>query len=252
MISKKIFFVVLLVVGSSQIHAQTKQTEQLEQIWLGYFNQTRLSNKLGLWSDLNLRTRDEFVNKFSVSILRLGVTYYVTDDTKLTAGYGYISHYPLEPTRKVTQPEHRPWQQVQWHTKHGKNRMMQWFRLEERFRRKILNDSTLAQGNNFNLKVRYNIFYEVPLSSGGIKPGALSFVVSDEVHINFGKEIVNNYFDQNRFSVGFKYQLTKRDNVQLGYLNVFQQLPAGNRYRSIDAIRLFYFQNLDWRKKAVK
>ena len=246
---KKMLFVLLLATGSTQLHAQTKQTEQVEQIWLGYFNQTRLTDKFGVWTDLNLRTRDEFVNKFSVSILRLGLTYYVNDATKLTAGYAYVSHYPADAHKKVTQPEHRPWQQLQWHTKYGKKRMMQWFRLEERFRRKILNDSTLAPGNNFNFKLRYNFFYDIPLSSEGIKAGAFSFVVNDEVHVNFGKQIVNNYFDQNRFFLGLKYQITDHDNLQLGYMNLFQQLPVGNKYRSIDAIRLFYFQNLAWRKK---
>ena len=60
---------------------------------------------------------------------------------------------------KVTQPEHRPWQQIQWHTKYGQNRTMQWFRLEERFRRKIQNDSTLADGYDFNFSVFGITFY---------------------------------------------------------------------------------------------
>ncbi len=80
----------------------------------------------------------------------------------------------------------------------------------------------------------------------------LSFVINDEAHINFGKEIVNNYFDQNRFFLGLKYQCNKQSNIQLGYMNVFQQLAAGNKYKSIHAIRLFYFQNFDLRKKRVE
>ena len=50
----------------------------------------------------------------------------------------------------------------------------------------------------------------------GIVPHSFSFVVNDEVHINFGKEIVNNYFDQNRFFVGLKYQLNERLICSLG------------------------------------
>jgi len=128
--------------------------------------------------------------------------------------------------------------------------MMQWFRLEERFRRKILNDSMLAEGYNFNWRLRYNIWYDIPLSRKGIVPHSMSFVVNDELHINFGKQIVYNYFDQNRFFVGFKYQGNEQTNVQLGYMNLFQQLSSGNKYRSIHAIRLFLFQNLDLRKKS--
>ncbi len=93
----------------------------------------------------------------------------------------------------------RPWQQVQWYTAYGKKKMMQWLRLEDTYRRKILNDSTLASGNNFNFRLRYNIFLDIPLSAEGINTGKFSFVVNDEVHINFGKQVVYNYFDQNRF-----------------------------------------------------
>lgn len=231
--------------------AQTsKSTENINQLWFAYFNQVRFSNRWGLWSDLHLRTREDFVNSFSQSIIRLGLTYYVNDATKLTAGYAYVSIYPADAHKKVTQPEHRPWQQIQWHTRYGKKRMMQWFRLEERYRRKILNDSTLADGHNFNYRIRYNIWYDIPFSQKGLVPNSLSFVVNDEVHINFGKEIVNNYFDQNRFFVGLKYQVDDQNNLQLGYMNLFQQLPAGNKYRSLHTVRLFYFQNLDLRRKA--
>ena len=128
---------------------------------------------------------------------------------------------------------------------------MQWIRIEERYRRKILNDSTLADGYNFNFRIRYNIFYEVPLSSKGFTRKSLAFVVNDEVFINFGKEIVYNYFDQNRFFVGLKYQTNKQDNFQLGYMNLFQQLASGNKYKDIHAARVFYFHNLNLRKKKV-
>ena len=127
--------------------------------------------------------------------------------------------------------------------------MTQGLRLEEKYRQKILNDSTLADGYNFNYKLRYNLFYEIPFSQ---KPdNKFSFVINDEVHINFGKQVVYNYFDQNRFFVGLKFNTAKHDNIQLGYMNLFQQLASGNRFRNNHIIRLFYFQNLDWRKKKV-
>lgn len=225
-----------------------KSTTHLQQVWLGYFNQTRVTDKFGFWVDLQLRTKEDFFDNLSVSLNRFGLTYYLTDNTKLTAGYAYVVAYP-EDNRKVSIPEHRPWQQVQWNTKYGKKRMMQWIRLDERYRRRLVNDSTLADAYSFNYKLRYNLFYDIPLSRKGIVPKALSFVINDEVHINFGRQIVLNTFDQNRFYLGFKYQLSEHSNLQLGYMNVFQQLATGHRYRSINTARLFFFQNLDLRKK---
>jgi Protein of unknown function (DUF2490) len=247
-VSLLLFFLILLITPCAYSQT-TKSIESIEQTWFGYFNQIRFSDKWGTWADLHLRTKEDFVNNFSQTIVRLGVTYYITDVTKFTIGYADVRYFPGDNHKKITQPEHRPWQQLQWQTKFTKTRLTQSIRLEERYRRKIVNDSTAGSGYNFNFRVRYNIWYDIPLSRKGIVPKALSFVVNDEVHINFGKEIVYNYFDQNRFFIGLKYQFTEHSNIQFGYMNLFQQLAAGNKYKSISAIRVFYFHNLDLRKK---
>ncbi len=245
---KKITFTVLLITMSVVALSQ-KTATSVQQVWVAYFNQLRLSDKLGIWGDFHLRTKENFVTDFSQGIARLGITYYVKDNTKLTAGYAYVNIFPAAGHQNISQPEHRPWQQIQWHTNYPRLRMAQYLRLEERFRRKIKDDDELVPGYNFNYRTRYNLLLMTPLGSKAFAPNTLSFVVNDEVHTNFGKQVVYNTFDQNRFFLGLVYHTNKHDNIQLGYMNVFQQLPAGNVYRSIHAIRLFYFQNLDLRKK---
>jgi hypothetical protein len=244
----KKFLLVLLAGVVAQSYGQ-KQVAQVQQIWTAYFNQTRFSDKWGLWADFHLRTKDDYTSDLSSGIARLGLTYYLNDNTKLTVGYGYINHFPGDTHADISRPEHRPWQQIQWHTKYNKLRLAQYVRLEERYRRKVKDNDELAPGHDFNYRVRYNFLAMVPFSRNAFAPRTLSFVFNDEAHVNFGKEIVYNTFDQNRLFLGVAYHVNPHDNVQLGYLNVFQQLPAGNRYRNIDAIRLFYFHTLDARRK---
>ena len=247
---KHILFIVLIVILCSSANAQMKTTTDVRQLWTGYFNQTRLTDKWGFWADVHLRTKDNYFNNLSQGIVRLGLTYYLTDDAKLTAGYAFINHFPAENHKNISQPEHRPWQQIQWHTKYPKLKLMQWFRLEERFRRKIKNNDELADGYNFNFRLRYNILSQFPLSKKRFQPNTFSFVLSNEVFVNFGKQIVYNVYDQNRFFAGFHYHVNKHDNLQFGYMNVYQQLASGNQFRSTHAARVFYFHNLDLRKKA--
>jgi hypothetical protein len=247
---RKYFSTLLMLLSMQTIIAQLKTTTDVRQIWTGYFNQTRLTDKWGFWADVHLRTKDNYFNNLSQGIVRLGLTYYLTDDAKLTAGYAFINHFPAENHKNISQPEHRPWQQIQWHTKYPKLKLMQWFRLEERFRRKIKNNDELADGYNFNFRLRYNILSQFPLSKKRFQPNTFSFVLSNEVFVNFGKQIVYNVYDQNRFFAGFHYHVNKHDNLQFGYMNIYQQLAAGNQYRSTHAARVFYFHNLDLRKKA--
>lgn len=232
---RKLFLTALIFVSGIAVAQKIKTSE--EQIWTGYFNQTRLSDKWGFWAEAQFRTRQDLFEKASLTFVRLGGTYYVTDNTRLTLGYGYFENFPSE------LHEHRPWQQLQWTNRYAKLRMMQWIRLEERFRKNISDDY------NFNYRARYNLLLNFPLSKKGFAPKTLSFVANNEVHINFGKEIVYNSFDQNRFFLGFNFHANAHDQLQFGYLNVFQQLPAGNQYRSIHALRIGYFHNLDLRPK---
>ena len=242
------YFLVVLVITSGSVLAQpTKQVHVEEQTWLAYFNQTRLSNRWGIWLDGHFRATEHFVKEPSKLLFRTGLTYYVTDDLKLTNGYTFVNHFPELGHANVSQPEHRIWQQIQLHTKYGKVRTMQWLRLEERFRRRIKNDDELGAGYAFDTRLRYNYLLNIPLSKKGIVPHAFSVVLNNEIFINLGPRIVYNKFDQNRLFAGLGYQLSAHSNLQFGYMNIFQQLAAGNTYRNIHAVRLFFFQNLDLR-----
>ena len=241
------FLLFALVMLSGKVSAQ-KQVESVQQVWGAYFNQTRFSDHWGMWADLHVRTKEHFFTNLSQTIARFGLTYYVNDKVKLTAGYAYVNIFPADNHANISQPEHRPWQQVQWHTNSEKLRIMQWVRLEERFRHKIKNNDELADGYNFNYRLRYNYFMMIPLGKVRFAKNTLSAVVNDEVHVNFGKEIVYNTFDQNRFFVGFAYHVNKTDNIQFGYMNIYQQLAAGNKYRMVHVPRVFYFHNIDLRK----
>lgn len=229
-----------------RLEAQKTITTE-EQAWLGVLNQTRLSNKWGFWFDGHLRLKDHFVNDLSQAIVRIGPTYYVNEEVRLTAAYAYVNNFPAQGHANINLPEHRPWQQVQWFMRGSKARLMQWVRLEERYRRKTLNDNTLGDGYNFNWRVRYNFALFLPLTKKRFEPGGLQFLLNNELFVNFGKNIVYNHFDQNRFFAGLVYPFNKHAQLHAGYMNLYQQLSSGNQFRNQHTVRVFYFHNLDLR-----
>lgn len=240
---------IVLIVSANTVFAQQKQTTHIQQTWLGYINQTRLSDHWGLWLDLQLRSKEDFVKDLSTSIIRPGITYFANDRLRFTAGYAFVNFFPADDHSGISQPEHRPWQQVYWTMPGKRSRVVNIIRLEERFRRKIKDADELADGYNFNYRVRYNTMLLLPLSKNAFAANTLSVSINNEVMVNFGKQIINNYFDQNRFLLGFAYHVNAKDFLQFGYMNLFQQLPAGNRYKMLHVARVYFYHNIDLRSK---
>ncbi|TAE03882.1 MAG: DUF2490 domain-containing protein, partial [Bacteroidetes bacterium] len=150
--------------------------------------------------------------------------------------------------QKVDYNEHRPWQQLQWTQDYVGFRTMQWLRFEQRFREKIVNDEFSGQ-YNFNYRLRYNLALSVPLNSKKIQHKTWFLFANNEIFINFGQNIVYNYFDQNRLFAGISYQFAPHANIQIGYMNVFQQLASGDHFKNIHSLRIFVFHTIDLRKK---
>ena len=239
---------ICLIAMANSVSGQ-KQTAHIQQSWMGFVNQTRISERWGLWLDLHLRTQEDFVNDLSTAIVRPGITYFASDRLRFTAGYAYVNFFPADDHPGVSVPEHRPWQQVLWQTPGKRSRLINAIRLEQRYRRKLENGDELADGYNFNYRVRYNTMLLLPLGKNVFKPNSLSASLNNELHVNFGKQIVYNYFDQNRLFLGFAYHVNERNFLQFGYMNLFQQLASGSRYRMFHVARVYYYQNLDLRNK---
>lgn len=241
-----LFFLLSWHAAFSSFGQAVKTVIPHQQAWLGYFNQTRFSTHWGLWADVHHR-RTDFLDRPSVNVLRAGLTYYLADNVRLTAGYAYANSY-LSPSGTV-RPEHRPWQQVWWSGRAGRLNLVQWVRAEQRFNRRVRGDQ-LGDGYGFNWRFRYNFLLQIPLKGQTIQPGVPNFVLQDEVFVNAGKQITYNYFDQNRFFVGFSYPFRKNLLAQVGYMNQFVQQPAGNTFVSNRTLRLFVFHTLDFRRQV--
>ncbi|UOQ67917.1 DUF2490 domain-containing protein [Hymenobacter volaticus] len=79
----RLFLLSCLLVAALPVRAQ-KQYVREQQTWLGVFNQTRFSQRWGTWTDLHLRLHDRYVQDLFQGVARVGLTYYLTDDVRLT------------------------------------------------------------------------------------------------------------------------------------------------------------------------
>jgi hypothetical protein len=102
-------------------------------------------------------------------------------------------------------------------------------------------DGTFDYANN---RSRYKI--EI-----GYSPIAqLTLKAFNEIHLNFGKNIGFNVFDQNRYGASIQYMPLKTFGFELGYINWFQQRPTGIDFYSRQILRFTIHQTIHLKKQT--
>lgn len=217
-----------------------------QQIWPGYNANIKFNPRWGIWTDGEIHTNDHYFHHFSQFTFRLAGTYFLKNNNKFTAGYGYTDFLPGEGHENFSIPEHFTWQQFQWFNNGAKHKLMQWVRAEQKWKENQLNDSTLSNDFTSTYKLRYNIFYSLPLSNRGFAAKALSLALGDELYLYYGPTSSNHVFDQNRLFLGFSYAVNKHDNFVFGYMNIQQQNAAATQLKISSIIKATLFLNIGY------
>jgi len=152
---------------------------------------------------------------------------------------------PTTPGWTTVQNENRVYQQGQIISKLGTTSMMQRLRNEQRWQDIIVNDKRTGD-KKFTDRIRYLLSFTIPVFKNPYYPAA---VISDELCIQFGKEVVYNTFEQNRVFLGIKQKLTRDLSFDLGYMLVTQQKASGYVYDENHTFRWFFYYQPDLRKK---
>lgn len=110
-------------------------------------------------------------------------------------------------------------------------------------RRDLKNDDVYLP----NWRLRYMARLEKPVTGILRNNKPVSFFISDEVLVQFGKAVKNNanIFDQNRAAAGFSLEVVKNIKTSFSYLNIYQQRANGKDFDDAHALwAVVTFDNL--------
>ena len=229
---------------SLQTIAQNKPVIYQQQSWAGYFPQIKLSKHWGLWIDAEVHSNDHYFNGFSQAVFRLAGTYYNNKQNKFTAGYGYTDYFPGDNHKYISIPEHFTWEQYQWYFYPGKSKIMQWIRLEQKFKEDVIDNYTAADTYTTTYRARYNFYCTLPLSKKGLKANTLAVALGNELYLYYAPHSPNHIFDQDRLFLGFSYAVNGHDNLVFGVMNMFQEDISGLQFKDNNVLRVSLFQNI--------
>ena len=175
-------------------------------------NSTKVNEKWGIHFDAQLRSSNDWEHVRNL-LIRPGVTYYFNKYNDLTLGYLFTQTYT---PGAETITENRAWEQYVHRHKISTVNVSHRLRLEQRFIEKIAADDAFAQ------RFRYFVRFLIPLKKEvqTFEKGFFA-AIQNEVFLNIqNKDKVNGgFFDQNRAYIAGGYRLSKKLDVELGYMN---------------------------------
>ncbi len=215
-----------------------KVINQQTQSWVSINSVTKFSDRWGIVADAHIRSNEIFHDN-NFYFLRGGITYIPNPVVSITGGYAHMWLAPTKEGWNTYSDENRIYQQAQMTTKIGKVSVLQRIRNEQRWQEKIVNDESTGE-NRFTNRVRYLVSFNIPVFKKKTVP---MLVISDEILIHFGQEVVYNTFDQNRLFIGIRQAINPKLSFDFGYMNVYQQKYSGYQYDMNHTLRLFFYLN---------
>lgn len=197
-------------------------------IWLMYFGQNRISDKLSIHTEIQHRNHQVLPGELEQLLLRTGLNYHISSNAMVTAGYGYIASHEFESEQKEPEvEEHRIWQQLILNQNLGRVKFEHRYRVEQRW-----------VDSDFRNRFRYRLMLTVPLNKPLIEKGTWFVGWYDEVFVNSEKD----FFDRNRLYGAVGYQIKSNTSVQTGILH--QRVNDFGKW----SVQVAFFYNPDFRK----
>lgn len=167
--------------------------------------------------------REDWVQNWQQSLLRLGINYKLHQQVTAHIGYGWILTFPygeynISAVPKMF-PEHRIYEQLVINGQAGKMLFTHRLRLEQRWLGKFNNiDNQKPDEYVYLNRVRYMLRADLPLKKN------VYAAAYDEIFIGFGKNVGENIFDQNRIGLVLGYKHSASFKIEGGFLNQAVQL----------------------------
>jgi hypothetical protein len=213
------------------------QSENTVGHWVMAFNQTRLTNRVSLHTEIQYRSYQVKPNT-EQWLLRGGINYHINNSAFASFGYANINNFAadkdLAPGSQSS--EHRLWQQFLMRNKIDRIAFEHRYRLEQRWIKPAVGT------HRYLNRIRYLLRVTIPVTRPQVERNTLFISIYDEVFLH----LTSPAFDRNRLYGAVGYQFSPITNLQLGWLA--QTTNAGTRYFLQTAL----IYNPDLRKSASK
>lgn len=255
---KRLGLLSLWITATLPGHSQTLRLPDYNTLaWFAYAGDYTVAAKWKLHAEYQFR-RVNWVGTPQQHLSRGSVIRTLSDRVEVSAGYAHLityryGKYPTVADRP--EPSNRIYEDISLSDQLGRLHLTHRIRLEQRWLSTRADDGRGPVNDwTFQNRIRYQLAGQFPLQGPTLDNGEWYLNAFAELFINFGRNVGDNVFNQNRLSGGVGYQLTKKAKLELNYLNQITQheIPdlVSNRpvFEYNNGFRLNVLYDLDFTK----
>jgi len=223
---RHVFPIIAALIMCQASFAQGTTTQSL--IWLKYFNQWRITDKVHLHTEIEER-RFSMPDRAHQRLLpRVGLEYVQSDRISFNVGGVFFQQFlPHDPNiESELFHEWRPHQYVAFSEVYGKFKLQSRIMFEERFIERP-GFGEVRYLFNFRERTLFKLSFQTIKGFSQSEKSALNVYVYDELFVQAGEGVTYNVFDQNRIGGGFNLRVNDYFAFDLSYLNWYQQQGSG-------------------------
>lgn len=237
-------FLLLIVIfhpWNNSTSGQDRISTVNQHAWFSYTGDHPVSKRWELHLEGQWRRHDLGL-KWQQLQLRPAVNYALNQSAVVMTGYAFTDtfqygDYPV-PYRF---PEHRAFEQILLKHRIGKVDLQHRYRLEQRFFGARSDPAVdRIDSSRYENRFRHLTRINIPLT-----PDRQYYIgVYEEFFINFGKNVAENVFDQNRAYVALGLPIAKDTRIEVGYLLQIIQQRDGRVFEYNHTIQLNLFSDI--------
>jgi hypothetical protein len=242
-----VWIVLGVLFASPAANAQTDRVKDVNTIgWYQYVGDHYFAPRWSLHTNAQYR-RYQMIRKIQQYAGRIGLNYDLSPRVVLGAGYQHAYSYPYGDYPAADNvPEHRLYQQLVLKGAEGRVALTHRYRLEQRW----VTHPGAADATHTN-RIRYQVKAVLPLAGKTVAANTPYLSASEEVMVNFGRQVARNVFDQNRAALALGYKFSSAAALEAGYLHQLAAQRNGRIFEYNHILNISYIYNLDLRRKTI-
>jgi len=221
--ARALLFALVAITIASPADAQSpRRTDDETATWLTYTGIHPISERWRWQIEAQLR-QTEGAAQPAQRLFRTALLRVLNPVSRVGTGYAFA--HTRQPEEFVADPqtfsEHRTYQQFDLRLITGPLVFDNRYRLEQRWLERVGTgqDAGRHLGWIYTNRARYALRATVVPGGGPPREHRPFVFASNEVFVNFGRNVRNNVFDQNRLAGGVGYRFSRALSAELGYLN---------------------------------